>query len=94
MTDPEAHKKLTAAMARLVALRQDAQKKRRDLQEHAAGMVDVAVHRAKVGSDHLEKHDNVLVHRYVRTHLTEAARLRAASLRSEKTRALRDADGE
>lgn len=91
MSEKETHQKLVRAMARLVAHRKAIHEQREALQKHAAGMVDVASHRAAVAAEHLETHDNILVHRYARTHITEAARLRAVSLRAEAKRAT-DAD--
>lgn len=82
--------RLVRSLARLIAHGDQLREKRAALQKHASGMLDHARHCEKVASEHLAQHDNVLVHRYAKTRMTEAARLSAIALRAEGTR---DRDG-
>ncbi len=77
-------------MARLVALRQQIGEHRKGLRRHATDRLDATSHAIGVASKAMEGADaNVLTYRYLRTRLTEAARLRAIEGRGEP-----DADAE
>lgn len=88
--DSAARAKLTHAMARLVACRQQLDHHREQIRSHATDRLDGHVHAIQSASESLQDPDrrNVLSYRYLRTQMTEAARLRAIEGRGKA----RDAD--
>lgn len=87
MIDEAAKDKLTKALARTVAMRQQVAKARDGVQRHASDMLDHRQHAVEVASKHLEHSDNPLVYRYARVQMTEAHELRAVTHRAEHARA-------
>lgn len=83
MDEPADRQKLTRALARLVACRQQLQDHRRELQGHASAQLDASNHAVKAASESMRDDPNVLVHRYAKTRMVENARLRAIALRAE-----------
>jgi hypothetical protein len=75
--DDAAHKKLRRAMARLVACREDLGKHRDAIRRNARDRLDANVHAVGVASKAVAEDPDVLTYRYLRTQLTEGARLRA-----------------
>jgi enoyl-[acyl-carrier-protein] reductase (NADH) len=92
MADDDAGRdKLTRALARTVAHRKQLTEARERLRAHATERLDGHVHAIGVANEALngEHRDNSLVYRYLRSQLTEAARLRAIEGRGKP-----DASGE
>lgn len=86
MADSDDRKKLVRAMARVTALRKQLDEHRRALKAHASERLDATAHAVGVASDAMKdpEHRHILTHRYLRTQLTEAARLRAIEGRGAK----------
>jgi hypothetical protein len=89
--DDEHKKKLTRALARLVACKKQLDEHRETLQRHASDRLDAVQTETNVAAKHMDHSPNVLTYRYSRRAMTEAARLRAIALRAEHSRA-KDAD--
>lgn len=84
MSDDADKAKLERALARLVAHRKQLQKHRTDLRRHASARLDANTHAVGVASGAMtDGRANVLTYRYLRTQLTEGARLRAIEGRGE-----------
>lgn len=82
--DKTAKAKLTRAMARLVAHRQQLDEHRKALRRNATDRLDANAHAVGVASKAVAGPEaNVLTYRYLRTQLTEGARLRALEGRGE-----------
>lgn len=85
MADSDDHKKLVRAMARAVALRKQVAEHRKALKVHVRDRLDATAHAVSVASEAMTdpEHRHILTHRYLRTQITEAARLRAIEGRGE-----------
>lgn len=75
--------KLTRAMARLDAAKQQQAHHREAIRKLAAEHLDGCQHAIAAANTHVAARPNALTYRYLRTKLTEAARLRAIAGQSE-----------
>ena len=75
--------KLIRAMARLVAHRKQLDEHRTALRRNATDRLDANTHAVGVANKAMQADPNVLTYRYLRTQLTEGARLRALEGRGE-----------
>lgn len=85
VSDTSDRDRLTRGLSRLVACRQQLGAHREQIRAHASERLDGHAHAIGVASDALQtpEHRNVLVYRYLRAQLTEAARLRAIEGRGQ-----------